>query len=128
MTQRADMPYPILSTNGQPSHVLVPIEEFDALMKKSVADGYTFVPLDVGMAVVEGDSPLKAWRNHKRLTQEELAGRMSVTRSAYAQMERSEHPQKSTLEKAATALGIDFAQLAEMYDDYPASVPGDGKG
>jgi DNA-binding XRE family transcriptional regulator len=111
------MPYPILSTNGQPSHVLVPIEEFDALMKGSVVDGHTFVPLDVGEAVLEGDAPLKAWRNHKRLTQEEMAARMGVTRSSYAQMEKSERPQKSTLEKAAAALGVALAQLTELYGE-----------
>jgi len=53
---------------------------------------------------------------------------MGVTRATYAQMEKSERPHKTTLEKAAAALGIDFAQLAELYDDYPASVPGDGNG
>ena len=112
---RPNMPYPILSTNGQPSHVLVPIAEFDALMKESIADGHTFVPLDVGEAMLDGDTPLKAWRNHKRLTQEEMAERMGVTRSSYAQMEKSERPQKSTLEKAAAALGIALTQLAALY-------------
>jgi DNA-binding XRE family transcriptional regulator len=95
----------------------VPIEDFDVLRKKSVADGHTFVPLDVGEAVLEGDTPLKAWRNHKRLTQEETAERMGVTRSLYAQMEKSERPRKTTLEKAAAALGIELAQLAELYED-----------
>ena len=116
MSQRSDIPYPIVSANGQPSHVLVPIQDWDALCKKSVADGHTFVPLDVGEAVMEGDTPLKAWRNHKRLTQEDLAGRMSVTRSSYAQMEKSERPRGSTLEKAAAALGIELPQLADLYD------------
>ena len=116
-THKANIPYPILSTNGQPSHVLVPIEDFDALMKKSVADGHTFVPLDVGEAVLDGDTPLKAWRNHKRLTQAEMGGRMGVTRSSYAQMEKSERPQKATLEKAAAALGIALPQLTELYEE-----------
>jgi hypothetical protein len=40
-----------------------------------------------------------------------------------ALMKKSERPHKSTLEKAVAALKIDFAQLAELYDEYPASVP-----
>jgi hypothetical protein len=40
-------------------------------------------------------------------------------------MEQSESPHLATLEKAAAALRVDIAQLAELYDDYPASVPGD---
>lgn len=117
MTQRADIPYPIVSTNGQPSHVLVPIDVWEALSIKSVADGYTFVPLDVGEAVLNGDTPLKAWRNHKRMTQEELAERMGVTRSSYAQMEKSGRPQQKTLERAAVIFGITVAALAELYDE-----------
>ncbi len=117
MTQRIDIPYPTVSTNGQLSHVLVPIDDWNALALKSVADGHTFVPLDVGEAVLEGDSPLKAWRNHKRLTQEEMAERMGVTRSSYAQMEKSERPQQKTLERAAEVFGITVAALAELYDE-----------
>ena len=114
----ANIPYSIVYTNGQPSHVLVPIEDFDAMMKKSVADGHTLVPVDVGDAVsLEGATPLKAWRNHKRLTQEEMAERMGVTRSLYAQMEKSERPRKGTLEKARAALGIKLAQLTELYEN-----------
>ncbi|MDR0466834.1 MAG: helix-turn-helix domain-containing protein [Deltaproteobacteria bacterium] len=117
MSLRTAISYPVLSTNGQPSHVLVPIEDFDALLKKSVANGHVFVPLDVGEAVLEGDTPLKAWRNHKRLTQKKLAECMGVTRSSYSQMEKSLCPQKATLEKAASALGIELAQLVELYGD-----------
>jgi DNA-binding XRE family transcriptional regulator len=116
---RADMPYPVLSTDGVPSHVLVPIEEWESLIKKrrSVADGHTFVPLDVGEAVIAGDTPLKAWRNHKRLTQEEVAARMGVTRASYAQMEKSARPHQATLEKAAAALQVEPAQLIDMYEE-----------
>jgi len=32
-------------------------------------------------------------------------------------MEKSERPQKATLERAATALGIAAAQLADLYED-----------
>jgi DNA-binding XRE family transcriptional regulator len=115
---RTDTPYPILSTGGIPSHVLVPIEEWESLVKrKSVADGHTFVPLDVGEAVIAGDTPLKAWRNHKRLTQEEVAVRMGVTRASYAQMEKSARPHQATLEKAAAALSVASAQLVDMYEE-----------
>jgi DNA-binding XRE family transcriptional regulator len=117
MTQRIDIPYPIVSTNGQPSHVLVPISDWDALSRKSVADGHIFVPLDVGEAVLGGDSPLKAWRNHKRLTQGDMAERMGVTRSSYAQMEKSERPQQKTLERAAVIFGVTVAALVELYDE-----------
>lgn len=85
--------------------------------------GCTFVPSEVGEAVGEGISPLRAWREHLRLTQDDVAQRMGVTRPAYTQMEQSEKPHRATLERAATAFGIEFAQLIELYDDEPATIP-----
>jgi transcriptional regulator with XRE-family HTH domain len=37
--------------------------------------------------------------------------RRGVRQATYAQMERSRQPRKATLDKVATALGIDAAQL-----------------
>ena len=85
--------------------------------------GYVFAPREVSYMVAEGESPLRAWRRHKKLTQVEMARRMNVSRPAYTQMEQSENPHLATLEKGAAALGIDRAQLVELYEDYPVSVP-----
>ena len=56
-------------------------------------------------------SPAKAWRTHLELTQAEVAERMGVTQSAYAQLEASQKLRKSSREKIADALGISPGQL-----------------
>jgi len=121
------IPHPVVSAGGTATHVMVPIDEYLSLFVQptQLPAGYVFVPREVSYAVADGESPLRAWRRHKKLTQEAMAGLMGVSRPAYTQMEQSENPHLATLEKAAVALGIDCAQLVELYDNYPASVPGD---
>jgi len=118
------IPHPVLSAGGTATHVLVPIDEYLSVFVGLGAQpaGYVFVPREVSYLVAEGESPLRAWRRHKKLTQVEMARRMSVSRPAYTQMEQSENPHLATLEKAAAALEIDIAQLVELYDDYPVSI------
>ena len=124
------IPYPVVSAGGAATHVLVPIGEYLSVFGQSATlpASYVFVPREVSYMVAAGENPLRAWRKYKKLTQDAMARLMGVSRPAYTQMEQSENPHLATLEKAATALEIDPAQLVELYDEYPASAPGDGKG
>ena len=61
---------------------------------------------------MDGVSMLQAWREHLLLTQAEVACRMGMTQAGYAQIEAAKHPRKTTLIKAAGALGITLEQLA----------------
>ena len=70
------------------------------------------IPHDVVCRALSDDvSPARAWREHLGLTQAETAGRLGMSRSAYAQQEASAHLRKATREKIASALGITAAQL-----------------
>lgn len=60
----------------------------------------------VGYMVKEGLSLAAAWRKHLGLSQAEVAGRIGITKSAYAQQEAAANPRKATREKIAAALGI----------------------
>ena len=65
----------------------------------------------VKLAFDDGMSPAKAWRTHLELTQAEVARRMGITQSAYAQLEASARPRKSSRQKMAAALGISPEQV-----------------
>lgn len=54
---------------------------------------------------------MPAWREHLGLTQAEVAARMGVSQSAYAQLEASQRSRKVTLERVAEAMGVTLAQL-----------------
>ena len=99
----------IFDSQGKPAFVVVPYEEF-----RRMNGGYTpgTIPNEVVNAAFDGDcSPSKAWREHLRLTQAEVAKRMGISQSAFAQMELSKRPRKATLEKIAAAMGLTFEQL-----------------
>lgn len=99
----------LLGADGKPAFVVVPYAEFQRM-----SGGFTpgTIPHAVVSAAVDGASPTKAWREHLRLTQAEVAGRMGITQAAYAQMESAKRPRKATLQKLADAMGLTLEQLS----------------
>jgi DNA-binding XRE family transcriptional regulator len=65
----------------------------------------------VDLSFERGMSPMAAWREHFGLTQAEVAARIGITQAAYAQMERVRQPRRATLQKVASALGLEVEQL-----------------
>ncbi|MBU1214196.1 MAG: helix-turn-helix domain-containing protein [Gammaproteobacteria bacterium] len=71
------------------------------------------IPNVVVNKVINKDmTPIRAWREHLGLTQTEVARRLGVSQSAYAQQEAKEPVRKATCEKIAQTLGIAPEQLA----------------
>lgn len=73
----------------------------------------TYIPHEVVTLMVDNDwTPARAWREHRGLTQTQLAEGLGVAPSLYAQQEVSSTLGKSSREKISAALGID----AELHD------------
>ena len=72
---------------------------------------YIFTHEVVEIHAIEGKSLVRAWREYKKLSQREIAGRMKMSQAAYSQMEKPEARLKATLEKIARALKVDIEQL-----------------
>jgi transcriptional regulator with XRE-family HTH domain len=66
----------------------------------------------VNIVINKDMTPIRAWREHLGLTQTEVARRLGISQSAYAQQEAKEPVGKATREKIAQALGIAAEQLA----------------
>ncbi|QRX82239.1 helix-turn-helix transcriptional regulator [Glaciimonas sp. PAMC28666] len=74
----------------------------------------TYIPHEVVTLMVDNDwRPTRAWREHLGLTQIQLAERLGVSQSSYAQEEASCTLDKPSREKIAAALGID-AELLDL--------------
>ncbi|WP_053006789.1 helix-turn-helix domain-containing protein [Chromobacterium subtsugae] len=69
------------------------------------------VPHTIMEAVVDGATPVKAWREYLNFSQADVAGRLGVSQSAYSQQEDSDKLRKSSLEKIAGAMGLALEQL-----------------
>jgi len=98
----------INGTDGNPEYAVIPYEDFLQLysQKESLIPNAV-----VGKVIEDGVTPVRAWREYLKLTQTEVATRLEITQAAYAQLEASERPRKSTLQRIATALGITVEQL-----------------
>lgn len=105
----------IIREGGKPLFVLVPYDIYVKNMSRLEADSddETTIPHEVvKLSVIDGKSPVRAWREFKKLSQKEIARRLGVSQSAYSQMEKPDaKPRDATLEKIADALGIDPRQL-----------------
>lgn len=93
--------------DGKPAYVVIPYGDY---MAKRNTDP-DLIPHDVVSRTVDGASLVRAWREHLGLTQAEIAERLGVSQSAYAQQESSDRLRKSSREKIAAALGIASEQL-----------------
>jgi DNA-binding XRE family transcriptional regulator len=94
--------------DGKPAYVVVPWNEWQAMQRCN--DGT--VPNEVVHLVFDNEwSPMRAWREYLGLTQAEVARRLGVSQAAYAQSEAKQKPRKTTLGKAAAALGLSLEQL-----------------
>lgn len=94
---------------GKPAFVVIPYSEYLSLSKQNAPT----IPNAVVDKVINKDmTPIRAWREHLGLTQTEVAHRLGISQSAYAQQEAKEPVRKATREKIAQALGIAAEQLA----------------
>lgn len=72
----------------------------------------TGIPAAVVDWAMDNDwSATRAWREHMTLTQAEVAKKMEISQSTYAQLEAKKTIRKSSREKIAKALGIHESQL-----------------
>ncbi|TWC71720.1 helix-turn-helix domain-containing protein [Herbaspirillum sp. SJZ099] len=93
--------------DGKPAFVVLPYDEYVRLYQKEK----NLIPNEVIGATVEGATPLRAWREHLKLTQAEVAQRLGISQPAYAKQENSETLRPATIAKIAAALGITSEQL-----------------
>lgn len=98
---------------GTPIAAVLPWSEYSRLAALDTAkpEKTAGIPQRVVSMVVDGDSPIKAWRRYFGLTQAQAAEKIGISQGAFAQMEKVRNSQEATLRKVAAAFGIDFDQL-----------------
>jgi predicted transcriptional regulator len=93
--------------DGEPAFVVIPYADYMAGRNAE----RNLIPNDVVSRTVDGASPVRAWREHLGITQTDIAARLGISQSAYAQQENSDRLRKSSREKIAAALGVSATQL-----------------
>ena len=101
--------------DGKPAFVVIPYADYvqaqQAAPLAQQQDDASIPHEVVQLMVLQDMTPVRAWREHLGLTQADVAARIGITQSAYAQQEAAPKNRKATREKIAAALGISADQL-----------------
>lgn len=94
------------------AEMLADVRAYDAAKARLAREDDELIPFEVIERRLNGDYPLKIWREYRGLTQESLARRTRISRAMIAAIETG-HKQGavSTLKKLAKALDVDLEQL-----------------
>ncbi len=96
---------------GNPLVAILPYTDYVHLLQEHNKPEPTVPHEVVGFVIVDGLSPLQAWRKYLNITQNEVAQRLGISQPAYVKYEKAEHLKPNIKEKVARALKLDPIQL-----------------
>ena len=92
----------VIEKGGKPEWAVIPYEDYERLLeeaemaqdiraydeaKKSIAEGEDLVPSEVTYAILDGANPVHVWREHRGLTQKQLAQAAGISVAYLSQIE-----------------------------------------
>lgn len=115
----------VIEQDGKPAFYVVPAALWERMREaaedaQDIADLERFereddgvrYPAAVAMAMADGASPLRAWREHKAMTLQVLADAAGLSRAYISQIEGGKRTgSAATLAKLAQALGVSVVAL-----------------
>jgi len=120
----------IIEKNGKPEYAVIPYEDYlrmlahmeDRVDAQAVAEFHEnyaagreqLVPAEILRRELEGESPIKLWREHRGLTQQELADRVGISKPYLSQIESGKRQGTvETLSAIARALDVSLELLTD---------------
>ena len=118
----------IIEKNGKPEWAVIPFKEYQKLQEaledaedirdiessiKAMQDGREVtIPGEVTFAILDGTSPIRAWREHKNIKMNELSKKVGISPAYLSQIENNKrNPTIDTLKVIARKLNIDIDML-----------------
>ncbi len=102
----------IIKQDGKPVFAVIPFAEYLELTGQQ-KERQTIPHEVAGLVVKNNWNLVKAWRRYLGTSQKNLARNAGISQPALSQMERSNNLRGSTIEKLATALGINAELLID---------------
>ncbi len=105
----------INDTKGNPLFAIIPYNEYLDFIRYNKDEEIIIPNTVVEYMIIQGYSPIKAWRNYKKLSQSEVANKIGISQAAFSQMEQvNANLRKDTIQKIAAALEIKFEHLYDI--------------
>ena len=114
----------IIEKNGEPEWAVLPFEEYQRLVaeaemlqdirdydeaKLALASGEEdLIPSEVTYALLDGENPIRVWREHRGMTQQQVADEAGISKPYLSQLE-SGHRKGTTQVLAAVARALDVS-------------------
>ena len=105
----------------RPGKVIVDLEDLQDLLDAREASaiaaridaGEMTIPADVVDKLLDGVHPVKAWRTHRGVRQQDLAAEIGLTQPAITRIEKGEDASLKTLKAISEALNVDIDLLID---------------
>jgi DNA-binding XRE family transcriptional regulator len=117
----------IIEKNGRPEWVVVPYEEYQRLVaeaemlqdvrdydeaKLAIANGEELIPSQVTYALLDGENPLRVWREYRGLTQQQVAEAAGISKPYLSQLESGQRKGTTeVLQAVAKVLNVSLDDL-----------------
>lgn len=95
------------------AEMLADVKAYDAAKSRLEAGEDELIPLEITERRLRGEAPLRVWREHRKLTQEQLAKKSRVSRALIAAIEtKRKSGSIRTWKKLGAVLDVGWEQLA----------------
>ncbi|MBK7216455.1 MAG: helix-turn-helix transcriptional regulator [Candidatus Promineofilum sp.] len=102
----AVLPYDVYLRLVEDAEMLADVRDYDEAMER-IAAGEELVPAEVVYALLDGGNPIRIWREHRGMSQSELATRAGISASYLSQLESGKRDgTMDVLQGIAVALGV----------------------
>ena len=118
----------IIAKNGKPEWAVIPFQDYKKIQEaledaedikeieehlKAISEGNEItVPGEVTFAILDGTSPIRAWREYRQIKMNELSEKVGISSSYLSQIENGKrNPTIDTLKSIAKELEIDIDML-----------------
>lgn len=107
----AVLPYDLYLQLVEDAEMLEDICDYDEAMKR-IAEGEELVPAELVYAIIDGENAVKAWREYRGLTQQELAQQADISAAYLSQIETGKRTgSMEVLQAIARALNLTLDDL-----------------
>jgi DNA-binding XRE family transcriptional regulator len=119
----------IIEKDGRPEWAIVPYETYQQLVQdaemlqdvcdydeahKAIAEGEELVPADVVYAILDGESPIRVWREYRGLSQQKVAEQAGISVSYLSQIESGRRKgSTAVLAALARVLGVTLDDIMD---------------
>lgn len=102
----AVLPYDLYTQLVEDADMLQAIRDYDEA-KLALADGDELIPAEVPYAIMDGENPVKVWREYRGLNQQDLAQAAGISASYLSQIETGKREgTTAVLQAIARALNL----------------------